>query len=121
MAAIRCTPEALVDVYPCLNCASDSQLDMMWMWLWAYFGNYDLPDDIDELQELGKCLKCLSPRQIKQAKLLLFANFLDVSQLEMNEIFDSIKCLPCMQPQQIRAITLALICDFFGDLELLPA
>lgn len=114
---IACTPAALVNETPCLACASETQLDMVWLWLWATFGGFDLSTDLDEVMALGVPFMSLADRQMKEAKVALFWHFLrglrGLDDLTLQEIMNDLKCLPCASPKLVRAATLALICDFF--------
>lgn len=112
MPVTDCTAAGLANANVCLQCASDSELDMLWLYLWAYFAGLDLSTDLDTLMERGRGLVSLSDKQIKEAKIALFANFLGVDDLTLAELLDEVKCLPCAEPKVIRAATLWLICEF---------
>lgn len=112
--AIACNPAALVNAIPCLKCASETELDMVWLYLWAYFGGYDLSTDLDAIMAKGVPYMALADRQMKEAKVALFAELLGVTDMTLQEIMADLKCLPCASPKLVRAATLSLICDFLS-------
>lgn len=112
MPITDCSAAGLANANPCLQCASDSELDMLWFYLWAYFGGYDLSTDLNTLLARGRGLEQLSDKQVKEAKIALFANFLGLGDVTMAEILEDVKCLPCVEPKVVRAATLSLICQF---------
>lgn len=117
---ITCTKEALVDVLPCLTCASETELDIIWLYLWMRFWRLDPSEDLFTLIGDSACLTCMSEREIKQAKIAVWYQFLyaggylDIQSTE--ELFDDLKCMNCMTPQQIRAAVLWLVCGFLSDI-----
>lgn len=116
----NCEAATTLNLLPCLECASDSQLDILWLFLWAYFMYYDFPEDIDEVLAKGVEYQNVSDTDLKRIKVALFAEFLRFEPGEAVEALDDIKCLLCVEPKLIRAATLALICEFFADWEDFP-
>lgn len=112
--AIACNPAALVNDIPCLKCASETELDMIWLFLWSYVQGYDLSADFDTIMAMGVPYMALADRQMKEAKVALFADFLNLDSITMADMLNDMKCLPCASPKLIRAATLALICQFFN-------
>lgn len=109
-----CTPQALAEIAPCFRCLSETQLRMVFMFLWAILDGYDLPEDLDQLVEDSKCFTCLSQKQILEQKVAILADFLGATDLLSGQesVIEDMRCFPCLSQRQIDAAILFLICDF---------
>lgn len=112
---LTCTPNGLVNKYPCAKCASATELIAM-IALVTYTLQNQGAHDLTDMLESGKCFKCLSNHQMIEGILnamieVALANgyFTDV-----NEFFNTAKCLTCADPALVRGIILKGYCDMMS-------
>lgn len=104
-----------METIPCLQCVSDSQLEMLRLYLWAALVGYTLPDDLQDILDASACNTCLSKTQMKRGELAMMAHAV-AEIVDLPTVVDAAKCLPCVQPQQIQAAVNWLECQYWQSL-----
>lgn len=106
-----CTPEYVLNLSPCLDCLSESELMALLLYLWAWL-NYD-EADLPGLLNEAKCWDCMSDKQKLQAAIATMAN---AFHLNATTVADAVKCMPCAKPGQVKAAIVYSICKYFHTL-----
>lgn len=107
-----CTPATVEALQPCVDCFSDSQLEIQAIIMLDAFinvGSYDLSGLLDE----SKCYTCLGKKQQKAAIVKILTDYFQ-SFISAADAQERRKCLECISPGQRRAILVRLICEFIG-------
>lgn len=113
--ALTCTPNGLVNKYPCAKCASATELIAM-IALVSYTLQNSGSHVLTDMLESGKCFKCLSNHQLLEAILNSMVEFaIDQGYFDdVNEFFNTAKCLTCADPALVRGILLKAYCDMMN-------
>lgn len=115
----ECVPTTIMAQVPCLQCVSDSKLQMVELWLWALANNLTLPDDLDEILEASQCWTCLSDTQRYRAWMTTLANQFVSEDNTPEGVIQTLGCLNCMKPGQIKAAIGYLQCKYINGLRVL--
>lgn len=107
------TPQHNLDHAPCLECASESELMMILLWLFAYLNGQQ--GDLPALLETTKCWDCssLSDKKLLQA---VIAGIATSRSLDASTLLDDVKCMPCARPGQIKGALAYSIIKYFNTL-----
>src|SRR5512139_2851278 len=116
VSQLTCTPHGLIAEYPCMKCASTSELlAVIGLILYALTNAGDTT--LEDMLEKGKCFKCLSDHD----KLVAAANAL-LGIAVANDYFDdavdaltTAKCLSCADPGLIKGLIIGTLCDYIND------
>lgn len=111
------TLDEMTTQYPCLNCLSELQLQMVFFALLNAVFNDINNSEITPLERLDevKCLNCLSDRQLLQGAI---ANLITSVSSEFNYTADralaDMRCLQCADPKQVKAGLWGMLAAFFA-------
>lgn len=107
-----CTPDRLAAVSPCVDCMSTPELIKFIAFIIYVLQNRG-STDIDQMIDDGKCLKCMTWREMLNAVAALYLA-LAVENGYVTDLEDArekARCLRCVDPKIIYAILLRAICD----------
>lgn len=108
-----CTPNALLDNFPCFQCLSEKELLAVLVLALATGNGNDLSTDLDALMQNSACNACMTDKQMLEAVTALFANYYLTEGFTIADIRDDIKCLLCVDPKRLKAMLTYLICQLF--------
>ena len=109
--SVSCTPNALLNTFPCLQCYSKTELKQVLVMLLAELSeSYEMPGSTNQVMKDSACFTCLSEKQLLQAMVSTLAQQVGWESTDFNDIKDKIKCLNCANPKQIDAAITYLVC-----------
>lgn len=108
-----CTPNGIVNAYPCVHCASQTQLFAILavsMYALNHHGDYTLTNMLND----SGCLSCISEKQFWEG---VTNSFLGVAIAngyfdDANAAIQAAECLTCTDPKHVKAILLKGICEY---------
>ena len=109
-----CTPSHDLDLTPCLDCLSTSQLWMAFFVLMADVLEFNLPTDLPTILEASACYNCLSDKQMFEAALGRMANATEQDST-IAAFREKMKCLQCMDVHRIKAAIVYLSCVLWRE------
>lgn len=115
--AAGCTPDELLDIVPCLQCLTSSELKAVLVLALATLNNYDLSTDLNTLMEDSACNVCMTDKQMLEAITAKISIYAGLRGYTINELRDDIKCLICTDPRRINALLVYLTCKYFVSLD----
>lgn len=91
--------DALLNITPCLSCAtlSNEDLDKILLFVLAG-GTYTLPAQFQDMLDDSIGFQILSEHQFKIALIQIWASVLQTTNIQ-----DAIPCFECLTPAQVRA------------------
>lgn len=110
----ECSAESMVNMYPCLECSSESQLWTLLLWLFAYL--FYMEDDIETLKQDSVDTLVMSDKQMLQAAVAIMGSALSLDSEDIQDIIREAPCLECNEPKLIRGTLLKFWCEFWGVL-----
>lgn len=112
---LTCTPHGLVDKYPCLKCASKTEL-LALIALAAYAVNHAGDTTLTDMLNDGACFKCLSDHQMLEAiAAAIIAIAVEYGYFtDVTDALHTAKCLTCEDPALVRGISVKAICEYIN-------
>lgn len=107
----QCSIAEMKNLYPCLNCLSESQLEMLLLYMWAYV--WSLEDSIVDLLSNATDGQNISRSDFLRMEIAIMARSLLSDDVTVNDLIDDVKCLPCARSDVIRATILKLKCEYW--------
>lgn len=111
VARNTCTPADKIAVVPCLQCLSDSELQMLEMWAWAAANGINLSGGLDGVLTASACWSCLSDTQRYR---LYIQDLISIfgGDASPESAIEALNCLRCLKPGQVKAAIAYLQCLF---------
>ena len=111
--ALTCTPAGLLEIEPCLRCASEKQLkSVIAQVLCLIVGSGRNECDPATLIAQYKCYECMSDHQMLEAIAAMLIAWAQANiELEDFHVLEDIACTSCLSPKQTMAIIIGLLCD----------
>ena len=113
---LTCTPHGLIAEYPCMKCASTSEL-LAVIGLILYALTHEGDTTLTDMLEEGKCFKCLSDHDMLVASanaLLAIAVAYDYFT-DAAEALQTAKCLTCSDPAIVKGLIVGTLCEYIND------
>lgn len=113
---LTCTPHGLLNQYPCLKCASKTEL-LALIALAAYAVNNAGDTTLTDMLNDGACFKCLSDHQMLEAiAAAIIAIAVEYGYFtDANDAIQTAKCLTCEDPAVVRGISVKAICEYINS------
>lgn len=111
--ANNCTPDKIIDITPCFQCLTQTELLAVIVLCLAELDGYDLSKDLNTLMEDAACMKCLTDKQMLEGVTAVLANTAIRDGRTMDQIKEDIKCLLCTDPKTLKATIVYLWCKYW--------
>ena len=108
-----CTPNTLLNIYPCMECLTEKELFAVIVYILAYKAGYDLSEDLNDLMSDSACQSCMTDKQMMEAVASMLAYWAGLQSTSMSEIRADVKCLLCAEPRKVKGLLVYLICQLF--------
>lgn len=117
VGGLFCTPTGTVNKYPCMKCASKTEI-LAIIALTLYAINNQGDTTVKTILEDGECMACLSDKQMMEAiaNILLsiaiaYGYFTDAA-----DALQQAKCLTCTDPKIVKGSIVANTCEYVNGI-----
>lgn len=113
---LTCTPNVLVNKYPCAKCVPDSELLAAAVAILCLINNGTC--DADSVQADAACMKCTNDHELLVALVTVLYNYgIYTGAITSGSLWELAGCGICLDPKVLKAALIRQICAFFNTLQ----